>query len=309
MKPSVSFEVPTLVLGNLIAGGSGKTPHVQYVVEKLLGKGRFGILSRGYGRKTKGFLAVKKENTSEEVGDEPLQYKNRFGDAVDVAVGEQRILAIPEMIVNGVEGIVLDDAFQHRKLRAKAYVLLTEYKRPFYADYVLPSGLLRESRKGAERADFIVVTKCPSDKIEFNDVKLRIRKYNQNAPIAFSTYDYSDLKLVVGQEKKEVIVFSGIANSNLFEDYVSSKYKVKFAKKFGDHHSYSAVELKKLVALAKEKKAMLVTTEKDYMRIYNNEVLEKIMKEVSFGYIPIQVRFVEGGNQFDDFVKKIFNVE
>ena len=309
MKPSVNFEIPTLVLGNLIAGGSGKTPHVQYVIEQLLGKGDFGILSRGYGRKTKGFLEVKKGDTSEEVGDEPLQYKNRFGDMVQVAVGEQRIVAIPEMILNGVEGVVLDDAFQHRKLKASAYVLLTEYKRPFYNDFVLPTGLLRESRKGAERADFIVVTKCPSENIDLKLVKNQIRKYNTDAPIAFSTYDYSDLKIVSGHEKSNVIVFSGIANSNLFENYVVSKYEVLDSKKFGDHHSYTKGELEKLVNLAKERKAMLITTEKDYMRIFNNVELEKIMKGVSFGYIPIQVRFVEGGDQFNGFVKKVFNVE
>lgn len=309
MKPSVQFEIPTMVLGNLIAGGSGKTPHVQYVVEKFFKKSKVGVLSRGYGRKTKGFLEVKKEYQSIEVGDEPLQYKNRFGDRVYVAVGEERILAIPEMITDGVEAVVLDDAFQHRKLKAKAYVLLTEYNRPFYRDFVLPSGLLRESRKGAKRADFIIVTKCPDHQINFDKVRSEVKKYNESAFIAFSTYEYDRLKLIYGQEKKQVVVFSGIANSNLFEAHVNDHYEVAVTKKFGDHHAYSSNEIKLLVEWAQKNDAMLVTTEKDYMRILNNKELEEIMKAVSFAYIPIQVRFVEGGSQFDDFVSEVFDGE
>lgn len=307
-KPSVSFDLPTLVIGNLIAGGSGKTPHVQYVASKLIGKGLYGILSRGYGRKSKGYIEVETTYDAKIVGDEPLQYKVRFKEDVLVAVGEERILALPEMISSGVKGVVLDDAFQHRKLNASAYVLLTEYDRPFYKDYVLPSGMLREARSGAKRADFIIVTKCPNGPINVEQVKKEISKYNSSVPIAFSTYDYGSFCSVYGGLKDEIIAFSGIAKSELFENYLKSNYNVLGEKRFNDHHVYSTNEIENLVNEAKSLNATLITTEKDYMRILNNSELEKLLAQVSFGYIPIQVRFVEGGEKFDNFVEKVFNV-
>lgn len=182
-KPVIHFETITVSVGNLAVGGTGKSPMVEYLVRLLKGQYKVATLSRGYGRKTKGFILASEQSTAASIGDEPMQFYRKFGAEVAVAVGEERAIAIPEILFHhsDTEVIILDDAFQHRKVGRDLNILLTAYHSPFFKDHVLPAGRLREARKGAHRADIVVVTKCPptldeKDKTSFSQA---IREYAQ----------------------------------------------------------------------------------------------------------------------------------
>ncbi len=168
-KKSVSFDIPIISVGNLSTGGTGKSPHVEYLIMLLRPYLNVATLSRGYGRKSKGFRVVTPEDTAETVGDEPLQFKRKFQDVL-VTVGEERTMAIPQIMghANNVQVILLDDAYQHLAVNPGLNILLTDYKRPFFKDFLLPSGNLREWPSGKKRADIIVVTKCPEEVTESN---------------------------------------------------------------------------------------------------------------------------------------------
>ena len=164
LKPSVKFELPVICVGNLTVGGTGKTPMIEHLIRLLQNRFKVATLSRGYGRATKGIRIAGPSENASTIGDEPFQFYTKFGKRITVAVGEERALAIPTILqeCSDTQIILLDDGFQHRKVSPGFSILLTDYHRPFYNDFLLPSGRLRESRWGAERADVIVVTKCPS---------------------------------------------------------------------------------------------------------------------------------------------------
>lgn len=184
-KAVFHFNTKVISVGNLSMGGTGKTPFVEYILRFLIEKGysnKVATLSRGYGRKTKGFRIANNEDSPKTVGDEPFQIYQKFRNEAVVSVGEDRVLAIPSIIYEHPENeiIVLDDAYQHRSVKPNFSILLTDFSSLFYDDYVLPSGTLRESRKGAKRADVVIVTKCPLDlgKTEQEKIKERIEKYS-----------------------------------------------------------------------------------------------------------------------------------
>lgn len=160
---SATFNLPVINVGNLNVGGSGKTPHIEYIIALLRSQYKIATLSRGYGRKTKGFLIASESSSVTEIGDEPAQIKDKFPDII-VSVGEDRLLAIPQLLRKypDTDVILLDDAFQHRSVRPGLNILLTTFDKPFYEDHVLPLGRLRESPQGYKRADIIIVTKCPA---------------------------------------------------------------------------------------------------------------------------------------------------
>ncbi|HWA32656.1 MAG TPA: tetraacyldisaccharide 4'-kinase, partial [Cyclobacteriaceae bacterium] len=164
-KPSFEFDTPVIAIGNLNVGGSGKTPMVEYLVSLLKEHYKVATLSRGYRRETKGYRIATESDTVRQIGDEPMQLFRKFGKEVNVVVGEDRVLAIPNILQEFPETnvIVLDDALQHRSVRARLSILVTDCAHPFYDDFVLPFGRLRESRRGAKRSDIIVVSKCPGD--------------------------------------------------------------------------------------------------------------------------------------------------
>ena len=170
------FDIPIIVVGNLSTGGTGKTPMIEYLIDHLVGK-RIGVLSRGYGRKTNGYIEVSMGDLAYKVGDEPLQIKRKFQDLIVSAVCERRVEGIEHLLKDhNLDVILLDDAYQHRQVKASHYILLTSYDQLYVNDYLLPSGNLRESRKGARRAKTIVVTKCPSSitKVERHNIKTRL---------------------------------------------------------------------------------------------------------------------------------------
>lgn len=309
-KKSITFEVPVISVGNLIAGGAGKTPMVEYVIRAFSGQYKMATLSRGYGRKTHGFILASDKDSANTVGDEPFQIFHKYGDQVDVAVGEERAVAIPEILfrIPETEAIVLDDAFQHRYVNPHFSILLTEFSRPFFRDYVLPMGWLRESRRGAKRADVVVVAKCP-EKInpeEINGYTKNIRKHAPGKEVFFTTIKYGS-PVPFSQNKpvkpEKCVLLSGIANPKPFQDYVSGNFELVDQLIFRDHHSYRQKDMNKILSVFSKynDKISVITTEKDYVRLL--PFADQIEKSGGrFYYIPIECHFLFDKNKFDKLV-------
>src|SRR5688572_7356414 len=223
MWPSTSFDIPVISVGNLAVGGTGKTPMTEYLIRLLSPQHKIATLSRGYGRKTKGFRIAGGHDSAATIGDEPYQMYKKFSPTIGVTVGEERVLAIPTILqeLPETEIVLLDDAYQHRKVVPGFSVLLTEHGRPFFDDHIMPYGRLREGPEGAIRADVIVVTKCPShmEEEEMMNFEHSIRKYSLN-PIFFSKIRYGEPVSFGDASKKissKVILLTGIANAQLLE--------------------------------------------------------------------------------------------
>lgn len=299
-----TFLLPLIGVGNLSTGGTGKTPMTEYIVRLLKDTYSTGILSRGYGRKTTGFLEMDSSDDANRVGDEPLQFKTKFPN-IAVAVDEKRVHGVQKLLDlhPQLDVIVLDDVFQHRSIRPGLMVLLTSYSDPFYSDLVLPAGNLRESRYGAARADLIVVTKCPPD-LDKNSRRRMVKKIRKHAacPVHFATVAYD--AFVFGSEKKELrqlkkrplTVVTGIAKPAPFIDYLKGEGLEFELKTFGDHHNFSRSEIEML-----DKKNYILTTEKDYVRLKPHLIKAQVY------FLPIKHRFIDGGAAFDrkilDYVK------
>jgi len=305
---SYRFQTPTLCIGNLRVGGTGKSPFVEYLIRYYLTKGiKIAILSRGYGRKTKGFIQASSKSSSIEIGDEPFQYFHKFGNSVDVFVGENRTEALARITgkENALDLVLLDDAFQHRRLEPKVSILLTEFSRPFYKDYLLPMGRLRESRNGARRSRFVVVTKCPpliEPEVQYK-IEDEIRKYSgNNVPIFFAYIKYGEWKpfnsstLPLGKPQ-EVVVMCGIDNPKPFLQYCQSQFDVKEEHVYPDHHLFTTMEIEKLVRSG----LPIVTTEKDISRL---ALFAGRLAQTKIGYIPIEVGFCNA-QQETEFLKQL----
>jgi tetraacyldisaccharide 4'-kinase len=305
-KPSTQFDRLVISVGNLTVGGTGKTPFVELLIRHLMPKYKLAVLSRGYGRKTSGFRLATADDNAKTLGDEPFQYQTRFGKDVTVAVGEDRAMAIPEILFrkDDVELVILDDAYQHRRVRAGLNILLNDFQRPFYKDHVMPAGLLRESRKHADRADVVVVTKCPAelDEPEMRQIQFEIQKYaGTETPVFFSCIRYLEPKSIYGANKmpKHVFLFSGIANHKPIEDYVKKQYQLLDHKKFPDHYSYSNGDLRQLarrfdqIELADK---CLLTTEKDMVRLLSMN--EQFLRAYPVFYLPIELYFLKNEDSF-----------
>src|SRR5687768_4340702 len=230
IKPSARFEVPVICIGNLSVGGTGKTPMVEHLIRLLYQQHRVATLSRGYGRKTKGFRLAADGDSPSTLGDEPFQFYSKFKDHITVAVGEERALAIPTILQtdSDVEVVLLDDAFQHRKVTPSLSILLSDYNRPFYDDYILPAGRLRESKQNAARADVIVVTKCPPQLSDdaMIEIEHAIRRHAEK-PVFFASIRYGGpipFSHSASAQIKNVILISGIANAKPLEDYVKQNF-------------------------------------------------------------------------------------
>lgn len=308
-KPSATFDLPLISIGNLSVGGTGKTPMVEYLVRTLRDQYNVATLSRGYGRKTKGFRMVASNDTAETVGDEPLQVFRKFDGRIPVFVGEERALAISHLLQEKpeVEVVILDDAFQHRKVKPSFQVLLTEFDRPFFNDLLLPAGRLREARGGASRADAIVVTKSPAhlsddDMLTFETA---VRKY-ADKPVFFTSVRYGlpvalDPRFIF-QEK--VILVSGIANEKPFDSYARNHFHVVRHVVFNDHHIYSKKEVDEIAAVAGKERAVILTTEKDASKLSQTELMAAF-GDVGCFYLPIETTFIKGGEEFDEMIMNI----
>ena len=276
------FEVPVISIGNLSMGGTGKTPHIEYFITKYKTTHKIAVVSRGYGRKTKGFRYVSSNDFSENVGDEPLQIKKKF-DEIIVAVGENRVKAMQQLLNENpaVNLILLDDAFQHRYVKRSLNILLTEYANPFWKDLVVPAGRLREFRCGWKRADKIIITKCPET------IDLKIPQSINSKPVYFSRIAYQNPIIINGNFSKKIILITGVANPSPLLEYLKAEdFELINHFNFSDHHNFSGFDISTILSKANsEKDAMLLTTEKDWMRL--KPFLEN--KDINLAYIPIGV--------------------
>lgn len=307
-KPSARFEIPVISVGNLTVGGTGKTPLTEYLIRLCTKDHNVATLSRGYGRRTKGFRIANPTDNARTVGDEPFQFFSKYGDRITVAVGEDRAMAIPSILNDHpkTDVILLDDAFQHRRISPSLNILLTDCYRPFYEDYLLPAGRLRESRSGAARADVVVVTKCPeelSDE-EMMNMEHAIRKY-VDKPVFFTHIRYGHPIPYSRQEKiirDNVIAVSGISNATPFLNFVRNNFSVVRELTFGDHHDYDQADVDKLERVLKQHpQTSILTTEKDKVKLASPEFAGQVNR-LSLFYIPIEVRFNKNGRDFDELV-------
>ena len=312
-KRSFEFETNIIAVGNLSVGGTGKSPMIEYLARLLKDRYRVATLSRGYGRKTYGFRLASDHDDATTLGDEPFQFYRKFTPTIDVAVGEERALAIPFLLAEGkgTEVILLDDAYQHRTVKPGLNILLTSYGKPFYTDHVLPMGQLRESRQGARRADIIIVTKCPGDitATEMDRIKQRIRAYNDKAPIFFTAVRYAHPASVFDSQeiRQRIFLFTGIANPYDLKKYLSHRYHMVGERTFPDHHRYSVRDIQSILKMARgendQDDVSLVTTEKDMVKLLSEE-LRDVLKDKSIFFMPIETYFLKDGRQFDELILK-----
>jgi len=292
---SASYDFPVITVGNLSMGGTGKSPMIEYLIELLKSNYQLATLSRGYKRKTKGFLLLDVKNEAKNVGDEPLQFKNKFPEVL-VAVDEDRQHGITELrnLKTPPEVILLDDAYQHRKVKPGFSILLTACNELYSKDMILPAGNLREPSFGANRADVIVVTKCPLTISEEEKKKisksLGIKAYQKLffTGIHYEDYFTNGVQRIPIQLMEEFKLVTGIAKPKpLVNHFKENGLEVKHFS-YPDHHLFTE---KELVTLRKE--PLLVTTEKDFMRLKDHFPLEKLF------YLPIKTVFLEGKEEFD----------
>jgi len=291
-------KIPTISVGNLSVGGTGKTPMIEFLIRKLIRDHHIATLSRGYGRKTKGFLKASSSSKPNEIGDEPFQIYEKFGSKLSVFVGEDRVAAAEKIvdIEPELELLLLDDAFQHRYLKSDLSILLTTYSNPFTNDYLLPMGRLRESRRGASRADLIFVTKCPNQlDAEYKAELVRsIRNVaGADKPVIFSSINYGRPYPLVPHFdfKKNVVLFSGLANDQALKQYVEEHFTLMESFNFPDHHAYSAKDFEDLMgALARysEQEVVLLTTEKDAGKV-KSSASEGFLAEIPIFVLPIEI--------------------
>ena len=304
---SKSFNMPIIAIGNLNAGGTGKTPHTEYVARYVSqGLDKYtAILSRGYGRISSGIQVVELNSLPLIVGDEPAQLKKRLPECAVVADGN-RVRAVKTMLQwpKVPEAIILDDAFQHRHLKAGHYVLLTAFNDLYTDDLLLPGGNLRERRSGAKRADTIIVTKCPLDmSTEEQQSIQKGLKLNSDQQVFFTCIDYAEpiQKHNIFDFEKPFVLVTGIANFQPLLDYLQSIHKTFHHIPFPDHHEFTDQDIERILEKTKAFDGQLLTTEKDIQRFSENVFIDS---ELKAAYIPISVRFLEDEEHFKASVKK-----
>lgn len=311
----IEFDVPTISVGNLSVGGAGKTPHIEYLIRLLKDYIDIATLSRGYKRKTKGYLIVQNNQNAELVGDEPLQFKRKFPEIL-VTVAENRSFAIPQILQkqSNIQAILLDDAFQHLAIQPGLNILLTEFNHPFTKDFLLPSGRLREWKSAYRRADIIIISKCPSELSQSDkDRFLKEIKPFPNQKLFFSFYQYLNpyyiLNLsqqIILKEDYDVLLICAIARTDYLLDYLTSKVNSVKILEYEDHHyftKYDIGNLKRTFEQIPSKKKLILTTEKDAMRLELHRSF-LIENKLPIFALPVKVAFhFDEGQQFANEVK------
>lgn len=322
---SVSFSVPVISIGNLSTGGTGKTPHIEYLIRLLRPEFKVATLSRGYGRQTKGFMILSQPASTSVYGDEPMQYFTKFPD-IQVSVGEDRVAAIEELMrfPSRPDLILLDDAFQHRRVKPGYSILLIEYDNIFKTDFILPAGNLREGKSGMQRADVIVITKSPTILVPIERKRI-LEELQPGAEqrVFFSYYKYGEFNKVTGiqtgmlmgakyymEKRFTILLVTGIANPSGIIEYLRRHTDKLETLIFPDHHEFSAKDIRKIQDtfdhIANPSK-IIVTTEKDAMRLRNPEH-EALIRNLPLFYLPIEVAFHQEEDAFQkliqDYVRK-----
>ena len=304
---SVSPKVPTINVGNLSLGGTGKTPFVEYLVRLLSDKNKVSTLSRGYGRISKGFLLADNQASAETVGDEPMQYYLKFKDKIYVAVCENRVEGVEKIgkLFTNNQVIILDDAFQHRQISPHINLLLSDYNKPFYNDGLVPFGRLRDVRVSAKRADAVIITKCPIKIAETEKEKIsgEVSAYTRvEIPVFFSKIAYQEITSYALKNDfdvtKNIIILTAIAKPKVFVRYLKEK-KLKIEKNFDfpDHHSFSRKDIDKVLGKSNEN-MQIITTEKDMVKL-KPQLSDLELKQ--FFYVPIEIE-LENKIDFEAFI-------
>ena len=311
---SARFNLPVIGVGNLSIGGAGKTPHVEYLIRLLSPNLRVATLSRGYKRKNKGFRIVSRNDNSLTVGDEPLQYFLKYQEAV-VAVSESRSVGIPLLLSKrpDIQTILLDDSYQHRSVTPSLNILLTEYKKPYNEDILLPSGRLREWRSSADRADVVVVTKCPDSILDNQLVDFRDQlSLLPGQYLFFSRYVYGNPYPLLGgtplslNRFKEVVLISAIAQADDLHEYVGKSVEHVHSMPYEDHHYFSPHEMSLLKLQYEQMESgtgAIITTEKDATRLilHRDYIIEH---QLPIYILPVRVDFLfDEKGRFDELVK------
>ena len=316
---SRAFDIPVISVGNITVGGSGKTPHVEYLVSLLKDKMKVAVLSRGYKRKSKGYVLANDDTTMREIGDEPYQMKQKFPELY-VAVDKKRTEGIDRLThdeqTKDVDVILLDDAYQHRYVKPGVNILLVDYHRLIIYDKLLPAGCLREPKESKSRADIVIITKCPKDlrPMEYRVLMKALDLYPYQS-LYFTTLIYDNLKQVYGTESMpinslpdrcNVLLLTGIASPKQMQNDLSVyNYNLSYLS-FSDHHNFSKKDIRtinrKFAELPSPK--VIITTEKDVARIKFVEGLNDDVKESMYA-LPVRIQFMLG--QEEDFNNKIIN--
>ena len=310
---SSSFNFPIICVGNLATGGTGKTPMTEYLMRLLKNEFKTATLSRGYKRKTSGFAIAGENTTALEIGDEPMQFHQKFPD-VAVAVGEERLVAIPQLLHEkpDTQVIILDDAFQHRAVRAGLNIILTDYSNLYTRDLMLPAGDLRDVRSSSKRAGIIIVTKCKPDLTEAEKNKIVEEiKPAANQTVYFTSIVYDNPYQLFSKEEititydHAVLLVCGIANPGPLKEHLTNRVHTYDMLRYADHHIFHSEDLqdiKQQFEKIKAGKKIILTTEKDAVRLIK---FENELKDYPVYVLPIQHSFLfNGTGEFDGLVKK-----
>ncbi len=293
---SASFNFPIICIGNLAVGGTGKTPMAELLVEMLQDQYKTATLSRGYKRKTKGFAIANSNTTAIEIGDEPMQFHLKF-PKLTVAVGEERVVAIPQLLQERPDTnvIILDDAFQHRTVKAGLNIVLTDYKNLYTRDFLLPSGDLRDVKSSIKRAHIIIVTKCPHQLSieEKNDIIDELEPLAEQQ-VLFATLEYGQPYHLFNQiktnfdETPDVLLLCGIANPKPIKEFLNKHVKSYDMLQYADHHIFSSEDLKDIKEQfdkISSNRKLIITTEKDAVRLHK---YEKELQEYPIYALPVR---------------------
>ena len=315
--PSEEFDIPVISVGNLTAGGTGKTPHTEHLINLLKERFKVALLSRGYKRKSSGYQLATNNSTAQQIGDEPYQIKSKYPD-IHVAVDANRRHGIHKLCEEDeskdVEVILLDDAFQHRYVTPGINIVLMDYNRPIYEDAIIPSGMLREPASSLHRAHVIIVTKCPKDikPIDFRIVTkhLDLRPYQR---LYFTTFNYGDMKAFATPHRKalhtlskntHVLLVTGIASAAPLVEKLREHTEHIIHMEYADHHNFTASELQAISKTYSRIEAidkLIITTEKDAARLSSLPLDEVITKNLYI--LPIEVQFLQDQqDSFDNYI-------
>lgn len=312
------FSVPVLCVGNITVGGTGKTPHTELIIAELRKNFRVACLSRGYKRKTSGFILSDEKSTAREIGDEPMQIKNKFPDIL-VACDSNRVRGIEKLqtLPQPPEVVVLDDAFQHRYVQADKNIILVDYNRPVYDDCLLPAGRLRENTGSLKRADYIIVTKCPSNlqPIERRILSkhLKIKPYQH---LFFTKLGYgpitslsSKAEQITLQPDSHILCLTGIAQPGPYVKHLKTYTSHITELRYSDHHHFTKKDIQHIERTFQEIKhaeKYIFTTEKDAVRLKNTELPKELKRQIY--YIPVVPVFIQDEdlflNEITEYVRK-----
>jgi len=312
MAGSVSFNLPLICIGNLAVGGTGKSPMVEYILRRFHYRYHVAVLSRGYKRKTRGYVLASMKTTALDIGDEPYLFHTKFPE-IAVAVGEERIVAVPQLLHDRpfTQVILLDDAYQHRSIKAGMNILLTDYNNLFTRDWFLPTGDLRDLKSSYRRADILVVTKCPVD-LSFIDAdtiatEIRVLKHQK---LFFTSIRYGELYHILTNQTTtlgkdvEVLLVTGIASPRSLKKYLAENSKCYYDLQYSDHHIFTIDDWKEIMKRFNQissAEKIIITTEKDAVRLRK---FHQQLKDVPIFVLPITVEFLfDEGAKFDTVIE------